>query len=284
MKFHSKVLLLFSLYVLFLLDGNDSNNGSNTGSGTKTSFVAVQALPQFDDETYSAIMDDPRAQVDTVYTSYAGITTARITGFTSSLSSCLILFLILRSANGLSTSYHRLVFGMSVADALGSIAIFCSTWPMPKDMIYSQFQSSVYGNENTCTAQGFVFFLGAIGTFAFNTNLSIYYRSVIWFKISKERFRKRVEPVLFFFAITVTLVITIPLLLHDYFVPTPWDFSCTGARYPYWCGAGTSVDGNDDPEKYGECIEPPNSLLWLRLTMLGIYFVSAMVIFCRNGL
>mgnify|MGYP001493372742 CR=1 FL=1 len=91
-------------------------------------------------------MDDPRAQVDTVYTSYAGITTARITGFTSSLSSCLVLFLILRSANGLSTSYHRLVFGMSVADALGSIAIFCSTWLMPKDMIYSQFQSSVYGH------------------------------------------------------------------------------------------------------------------------------------------
>ena len=149
-------------------------------------------------------------------------------------------------------------------------------------MIYSQFQSSVYGNENTCTAQGFVFFLGAIGTFAFNTNLSIYYASVIRFKISEECFRKRVEPVLFFFAITVTLVITIPLLLHDYFVPTPWDFSCTGARYPYWCGAGTSVDGNDDPDgygKYGECIQPPNSLLWLRLTMLGIYFVSAMVIF-----
>jgi hypothetical protein len=230
----------------------------------------VGAIPQFEPNVYDELVKNPLAQVKTVYTSYAGISLARTTSFLSSFSSLLIIVIILRSGQKLSSSYHRIIFGMSVADAMGSLAIFCSTWLMPKEMIYKQFEGAVYGNSATCTAQGFLFFSGAMGTFGFNTVLCIYYVCIIRYNFTEEKFRKCAEPILFCLVITIPLLATVPLIP---LVPTPYDFVCTGARYPYWCNRGHDGSDGDECSSYGVFD------ITIRIALVLIYVISTVIIF-----
>ena len=84
----------------------------------------------------------------------------RITGSMSVISSSLIITIILRSTRKLSTVYHRIMFGMSCADILGSIAMSLTTLPMPSEDVPSTWAGTRLGNVYTCTAQGFLFILG----------------------------------------------------------------------------------------------------------------------------
>jgi len=69
-----------------------------------------------------------------VYVSEYGAIVPRITAGTSAVSSFLILYLLLRSKTKLSTIYNRIMFGMSMADVLGSLAMSLTTLPMPVEM------------------------------------------------------------------------------------------------------------------------------------------------------
>jgi hypothetical protein len=58
------------------------------------------------------------------------------------------------------SSYTNLLLGLSVADLIASIGIFLSTWPIPKDNIYSDYiWGDDWGNQTTCNAQGKNIFL-----------------------------------------------------------------------------------------------------------------------------
>jgi hypothetical protein len=232
----------------------------------------AQAIPQhFDDKTYLGLLNNADAQIKTVYTSYLGTTIARCTAFLSSFSSILIIIVILRSETKLTSSYHRIMLGMSVVDAMGSLAIFCSTWMMPKDMIYTQFEGAVLGSSATCTTQGFFFLSGMISSFGFNTTLCIYYLCVIKYKFSEETFQKRAEPILFSLAFIIPLSLSLPLVVADLFAPTPFDFVCTEARYPYWCSnSGTVGD---------EVCTPSPTFQRFKLSLLTLYLSCAIVIF-----
>mmetsp|Transcript_5918 Transcript_5918/g.8881 ORF Transcript_5918/g.8881 Transcript_5918/m.8881 type:complete len:382 (-) Transcript_5918:11-1156(-) len=243
--------------------------------------TVVQPLSHFDEQLMQQLIDDPRAQVKTVYTSYAGITTARISSFVSLFSSSLVILIIFRSAVGLLTSYHRIIFGLSVADALGSMAIFLSTWLMPKEMIYKQFETAVLGNARTCTAQGFILVNSIVMTFGFNTVLCIYYASIIRFKVSEERFKRCVEPFLFGLIMICSLCITIPLIFLDLISPSPLDYSCTGTGYPYWCNLGRGGDTNTTSE-YELCPSRGNKqavAFGLRICLIVLYLICSFTIF-----
>ena len=67
-------------------------------------------------------------------TSYGAIV-PRITGGTSVVSSILIIYVILKSQAKLSTIYHRILFGMSIAGILSSSAIALTTLPMPSELV-----------------------------------------------------------------------------------------------------------------------------------------------------
>jgi len=234
--------------------------------------VKVNAIPIFEGELYEDLINDPRAQVETVYTSLSGIITARASSLVSSISSFLIIVIIMRSVTKLSTVYHRIVFGMSVSDCLGSLAIALATWPMPKEMIYRQFDTAVYGNSTTCTVQGFFFLTGMIATFSYNTSLCIYYLCVMRFQRTEKSIRKRIEPFLHVLSLCIPLGLTVPLIYLDLIVPTPYDFTCTGATYPYWCGGGTEQDP--------ECLQlSTTKATQIRLALLAAYFLGAFIIF-----
>jgi hypothetical protein len=91
----------------------------------------------FDDDQVLAYLKEVATEdLDPRRTSYGAIV-PRMTGFLSAISSMLIMYVIVRSSRGLSTIYHRIMFGMSVFDIFTSVAMGLTTLPMPKDDIWT---------------------------------------------------------------------------------------------------------------------------------------------------
>ena len=98
----------------------------------------------------------------------------RLTGTLSAISSLTIIYLIVRSNNRLSTIYHRILFFMSVSDVISSIGMALTTIPMPTEMPQEKelgfyWPGNRYGNEGTCSAQGFAIMVAGFATLALNT-------------------------------------------------------------------------------------------------------------------
>lgn len=120
-----------------------------------------------------------------------------ISGSLSVIGSATIIFMIFRSAERLSSTYHRVLFGMSSMDIIYSFGYLLSTLPFPKET--PSLWEHVYGNTTTCTIQGVMIFSGNIGANMYNCSLAIYYMLTITFGVKEEQMRKRFEP--FFHAV-----------------------------------------------------------------------------------
>ena len=86
-------------------------------------------------------------------------------------STCLVLH-ILRSHHGLSTTYHRLMFGLCIADILSSFGFALGSTMVPKEMNY--YIPSAQGNTATCTAQGFLLTVGVAVAALYNCSICLY--------------------------------------------------------------------------------------------------------------
>ena len=76
----------------------------------------------------------------------------------SIIGSAAIIWHILRSHKGLSSTYHQLVFGLCVSDLMVSFGWTINS--TPKEVQYIIPYAS--GNLGTCTAQGIFFTLGIV--------------------------------------------------------------------------------------------------------------------------
>jgi len=184
----------------------------------------------------TTIADDPRAKVETVITSLTGIIITVISASTSAIASALVIYIILRSTKGLRKSvYHRIMFGMNVADILQSTAIAFTTLPMPKDMIYD-FKGIVIGNHTSCQVQGFFVTFGCFSGFLYNATLSVYYLCSINYNMMDQKFSKCLEPCLHVVAVSLGLAVAIIVSLADNYHPSPTSKTwCGHSQYPYWC-------------------------------------------------
>ena len=157
-----------------------------------------------------------------------------ITGSISVTSSVLIIFLILNSSSGLSSTYHRLMFGMSIADILSSTGMALTHLPMPRPGISKAVDAYLYqglrlGNTQTCTAQGFSIAHGVLSTYSYNISLCVYYACAIYFKLKQKTIRNRIEPFFHLFSVFFPLLITLPNLLRENYNPAE-----------AWCGMSKS--------------------------------------------
>ena len=162
--------------------------------------------------------------------------TPRISGTISAISSSTIIFLIFRSQPRLSTIYHRIMFGMSIADIMGSTAMALTTLPMPRndDPFWNNKKYGSYwsdqtklGNENTCAAQGFFYATGVIIMFTYNGVLCVYYACAIAFRMNEKDIRKKVEPVLHGVPLLLGLSPVIPAFMYHFYVPITNEAWCT---------------------------------------------------------
>jgi len=190
---------------------------------------------EFDEVLYNKTLDDPRISVETVYTSLTGIRITTTTASLSTLASVLIIFIIFRSKTKMGSVYHRIMFGMSFYDIIQSLAMAFTTVPMPKNMIYEQFEGLIIGTEDSCRAQGFMFIIGMLASTSYNAMLCLYYLFSLHFQLTDDKIKRYIEPALHALPSIAGLVGAWFSLHSDLIHPTPLVSYCVNMQYPYWC-------------------------------------------------
>lgn len=188
------------------------------------------------DETPRELNVDERLDIRTVFTSWTGIVITVISALVSILASTLVILLICISQKKLARSvYHRILFGMSVADIIQSLGMALTTLPMPTDMMYTGFQGLVIGNQFTCKAQGFFIGFAAVCGMMYNAMLAIYYLCSIQYSMTDDDFCRCLEPTLHAIVLVISLVVSTLLLVHNLYNPSPIGLAwCGVSTYPYW--------------------------------------------------
>ena len=180
-------------------------------------------------------MSDYYKSYDTFYFTKAGQVipaTSAAVSVVASLS--VIYFVALASRAKLSTTYHRIIFFLSFADTVSSLASSLTTIPMPKDVMYP-FEGRKLGSFETCEWQAFVYFLGSQFSVCANVTLNVYYLCTIRYKMREDRFRKIAEPCLLMFTFIFTLPFPLVLLHFDFLNPSPYESFCSFGGYPKEC-------------------------------------------------
>ena len=195
----------------------------------------------------------------------------RITGSVSVIASTCLAAHILRSHDGLSTTYHRLVFGLSVADISSSLAHALSSTMVPKELKY--FVPYAQGNTATCDAQGFLVFAGTGVASVYNCSICLYYLSIIRYNKKDAYIRSKLEPWFHGISIIIPFVISFVLLAMK-----GQNFGKTmcfvGPNYPPHCigyESGDTPNGFSIPCGRGDGGENP--ILYLVMGISGIGFV-----------
>ena len=155
----------------------------------------------------------------------AGFIVPLITGIISACSSGLIIYIVLRSQEKLSTTYHRIMAFMSFFDIVSSIFIALGTIMVPSDNIF-KFAGPMLGNDTTCKIQGwFILFAFAGGT-SLNVSLSWYFVCKFAFKMSVHHIAKYIEPIMYTYTVALVFFVTSLYLAMDLIHSNAYDCFC----------------------------------------------------------
>ncbi len=138
-----------------------------------------------------------------------------VSGITSFLSSSTLIWMILRSSKGLSTTQHRLLFGLCISDILSSLSSSTFNAMAPAEINYYVWNAR--GNEASCDTQGFFAVLGGTGGLFYNATLNLYFLAVVKYEKNEEYIRTKLEPFLHAFPILVALTHSAVLLSKHHF-------------------------------------------------------------------
>ena len=190
----------------------------------------------------------------------------RMSGGLSAFSSMLIIYVIMRSRPKLSTIYHRIMFGLSIADVMGSVSIALTSLPMPSYMPREEefgyyWAGTRIGNTSTCNAQGFFATFGVVSMISYNGSLCIYYFFTLVLNISEIKIKKYFEK-LWFHACPITMGLTFAVipLFYDLYnpalanvswcFPQPYPFECLTLPLDLQAGSIPCVRGDKDVANY----------------------------------
>ncbi len=138
-----------------------------------------------------------------------------VSGITSTISSSTLIWMMARSYDGLSTTQHRLLLGLSICDILSSLSHSMFNATAPSEDAYDTWNAR--GNEVTCDAQGFLLAVGTFGGLFYNAALTLYYLAVIKFGKSNEYIRRKIEPFLHGIPIVAAMTHSIIRLVGNHF-------------------------------------------------------------------
>lgn len=127
------------------------------------------------------------------------------------------------------TPYHRLMFGMSVFDAIFSAALAFGPLPIPSGQTPSR---GAHGTQASCTAQGFFIVLG-YGSICYSMMLSFFYVLVITFNVRDAVIARRFEP--FMHAVPISYYIAGAVTGAALDLLNPRVVHCGIGAYPYEC-------------------------------------------------
>uniref|UniRef100_A0A7S3PXH6 Uncharacterized protein n=1 Tax=Chaetoceros debilis TaxID=122233 RepID=A0A7S3PXH6_9STRA len=143
----------------------------------------------------------------------------------SVLCSSILLWMILRSHDGLSTTQHRLLVGLCFADIVYSLSQSHFGMAVPKELDYAIWNAR--GNMATCQTQGFLDAFGALCGPFYNASLCLYYLAAVKYEKTEEYIRTKIEPFLHAVPLLVAISYAIFRLASDSLNPQQSGF-CTG--------------------------------------------------------
>jgi hypothetical protein len=167
----------------------------------------------------------------------------RFSGGASFISSHCIIYIIYRSKAKFSTVYHRIMFAMSVADIISSLAMGLTTIPMPKDWVDPRPYNAIpydwagirLGNALACKVQGFCIVFGYTVMFSYNGWLCVYYACSIALKVKEKSLELLVFHLL---PLSQGIFVALPALLFDGYNPNgyeqAWCTLRTFSEYPHF--------------------------------------------------
>ena len=225
----------------------------------------------------------------TFFMTSTGFALTMASGMISAASSALIIYIVLRSMQKLSTPFHRIMTFMSLCDIILSVSMALGTIPMPKDNIY-KFDGPMLGTFSTCAAQAYVIFWSASTGATLNLFLSWYCVFDTTFKINRETVRRRMEP--FFYTLAASFGILVPTLLlwYDLLNAHPFDPFCSVGPYPYDCNElkgtkyeGTSLECDEiDDSNYRSALNISSVIVFIRFFGVALAMIIIIWTALRN--
>ncbi len=201
----------------------------------------------------------------------------RISGSISIIASALLVIHILRSPEGLSTTYHRLMFGISITDILYSSAFCLGSLMVPKELDY--MTPGAQGNVGTCTFQGFLIFVGVYISAYYNCSICFYYLAIIKYNKSDAYIAKKLER--WFHGVPII----VPVLTGILFVAVKF-FNSSGGHFcfvrpyipPHCIGYedGEIIEGFSIPCGRGNSVD--NNFFLSRMVILGVAILPPVII------
>ena len=175
-----------------------------------------------------------------------------VSGSISTLFSFVILCILYRSHDRLSTTYHRLILGLCITDIMSSVCFALNSLMVPSELDYWVWRAR--GNMRSCNVQGFLLTIGVNSAQLYNAALCLYYLAIVRHKKTSDYIRKNIEPWLHGVSILYPLFVAIFAILKD--IINPVGVICTTYNYhpPHCIGYkdGEIPDGYELPCGRGE--------------------------------
>jgi hypothetical protein len=170
-----------------------------------------------------------------------GFIASMVAGTLSACCSLLILYLIWKSMQKLSTTYHRVMGLMSIFDFIASTCMALSTLPMPSDNVVD-FEGPMIGNKRTCQVQGYFIVFGMAGGGSLYMCLSWYFVLSITFKMKLDTIKRWVEPLFYLYSIVLALFLSTFFLAKDLIQSSTTDPFCIVAPEYSFCNYTSNGD------------------------------------------
>ena len=152
--------------------------------------------------------------------------TPAVPAFFSALGSILIIQRIVRSKRRLlTTTYERLMLGLSLVDAITSIHL----------MIVPFFFRPFTAPSTVCTVHGFLLTLGFAGPM-YNAALAMYYVLIIVYNVPNQRISRYYEPWLHSVAVCYGIVSALAGLPLQVYNPEKDGLARWATEWPHGCG------------------------------------------------
>mmetsp|Transcript_23805 Transcript_23805/g.40523 ORF Transcript_23805/g.40523 Transcript_23805/m.40523 type:complete len:495 (-) Transcript_23805:146-1630(-) len=115
-----------------------------------------------------------------------------VSSIVSVIFSSLLIALIFKSKDRLSTTYHRLLLGMAISDILFSLPMATFGAMDPTDLSYILWNAR--GNQAICTLHGFVSKTGGLLSLCYTCSLILYYLAKVKYRKTESFIRYKLEP------------------------------------------------------------------------------------------
>jgi len=136
----------------------------------------------------------------------------------SVVSSLTLIWMVLRSPQRLSTTYHRLILGMAIGDILFSLSLASYNAMIPNEGRNPVWNA--HGNQATCNVSGFMLVVGIMMSSLYICSLNFYSLAIVKHNRTDSYIRTKMEPFLHGVPIVMSLAFGFAMLATGGYDPS----------------------------------------------------------------